>query len=181
MVSNRSITLASLLLHESPFPLSPLKQQDWRTVLAHCPLTLACHPQAYSREDYFIPFTVQIYFKALSVSPTNSCTKILSPLRQVCPSCCKACCHMDWPGIKTPKILLVSPGSETGIDLLGLPDSSLINPCKCKDRGKNTYAFDPSISHSRALKSFLIALRLLVATSSLLTRKLGNNQRTVPE
>lgn len=42
-------------------------------------------------------------------------------------------------------------------------------------------ASDPSISHSTALKSLLICLRFLVATSLLSTRKTDNTQRAVPE
>jgi len=39
--------------------------------------------------------------------------------------------------IKKPKILLVTPGSEPGIDLLALPVCSLIIPCNWKDRGEH--------------------------------------------
>jgi len=39
--------------------------------------------------------------------------------------------------VKKPKILLVTPGLEPGIDLPALPIPSLIIPCSWKDRGEH--------------------------------------------
>lgn len=57
--------------------------------------------------------------------------------------------------------------------LLSIPENARIE--------EKPLASDSSISHSRALKSLLIALRFLVTTSSLSTRRTDNNQRAVPE
>ncbi|KAK4824378.1 hypothetical protein QYF61_014038 [Mycteria americana] len=54
---------------------------------------------------------------------------------QVYPICHQqAWCHVHRPMIKKPDVLLVTAGSEPGIDLLALPVSFLIIPCNWKDR-----------------------------------------------
>lgn len=137
MVSNRSITLSSLLLHRSPsLSLSPLKQQDWRLhyhiVLWHWHGTLRSTLGSLMLSLSLFKSTLKVFQWALLSPAQRSC----SPLRQVCPSCCdQVWCHMDWPGIKTTKILPVTPGLDHGSDLLWLSDSFL-NPWKYKDRGK---------------------------------------------
>ena len=90
-------------------------------------------PRLISSEPSFIPFPLQIYFKAFLMNKLL-CEYAFPSLRQGYPVCCQqAGCCVDRPMIKNPKILLVTSGSEPGIDLLTLPISSLIIPCNWKD------------------------------------------------
>lgn len=63
----------------------------------------------------------------------------------------------------------MTPGLEPGIDLLFLPDSSLIISCNWKNREDIACSPDPLVSYPKALKYLLNVPGLLVATSLLPT------------
>lgn len=78
MVSNTSVTLASLLLCGCPSSTST-ETSDQRISPTHHPFWNAT-PRLISGEPGFIPFTLHILFEALSVTFANTCAKILFPL-----------------------------------------------------------------------------------------------------
>lgn len=132
-------------------------------------------PKLISSELGFILFPLQIWFKALTMSPDNSCAKILFPVEIDVPICHQqAWRHVDPSWVKTFKVLLVTPVLEPAIDLL----ISLFLPSSCPERMRNiTCAPDALHYCPRALKSLLIALELLVQIHCCLPEKsvMGNN------
>lgn len=87
MVSSTSITLALLLLHGNEVDISYVYGDGSLNDLTNTPSFKQCQatPRLISSDLVFIPFPLQIQFKAHSTCPANSCTKILFPLRQVYP------------------------------------------------------------------------------------------------
>jgi len=137
VVPNTLITLPSVLLHGSPSPAAT--EMTDRQTEGHCPSDIGVLHTGLSLASL-----------VLSLSPFKSSVKLfqwalLTPVQRCLSPCETGVPHMLPAGlvsrrptmIKTLKILPVTPDWEPGIDLLGLPVSSLVTPCSWKDRAEH--------------------------------------------
>lgn len=129
----------------------PLRWQSKGCIhsLLHCHVTHGL----ISRKPGFIPFSLQVQFKALSLSPADYCVNILFPLweRFICLQQAWCCDQSKSAG---------EPGLDLGICLLALSAYFLLFPYNLNDRRKYCFALDPLTRHTNALSSFWMALGL---------------------
>lgn len=136
MASNTSATLASLLPHASPSPIST--EMAGQGTLLSTPSFKYWYavPRLISIKVDFILSSLQKELKTLSVIPVNSWAMILFPLWDSCiPSLTSrlGVMHTDLSSRSCSKP--VKPDSETGLGVLALPASSCITPCNSKEKG----------------------------------------------
>ena len=149
---------------------SPPSLKQWHT-----------NPRLISSEPGFIPFSLQILFKALSMSPANSFAKNLFPLWDRCTLSVTSrpvlgrethdqkitkfwWRHQSWRQLL---ICWLFPFLPSSFPAIGRIENTACDP-------------DPLISLPTALKSVLLALGLLIATSSLPTWQSNDNSMAVP-
>lgn len=165
----------------------PYLHWDSRTSLACCPSNIGVVPPGLSLVSLFsslFPFksSLKLFPWALQTPVQRSCPPFET--RKVYPILHhdqQAWCHANWPMIKNPQILPVTPGLEAGIDLMALLVSSVIIPCNWRHRRKHYLCSWFFNLLSQGHKVVLIALRLLVASlHCYLPEKSDNNLRAVP-
>lgn len=138
-----------MVLHtpvQGHFKCAPVYSAHWagtqRTSLAHEPSNtgvlplslsprrvLSLSPYKSSLDDLFQWVLLTPWQRSFSLFETSA-----AHLQQ-------ACCCIDQSMIKTPKILLVMPASETVSDLPALSASSYTIPCNWKDRREDDLCF----------------------------------------
>ena len=112
---------------------------DWRSALAHHPINIGTPPPGLPLVSLVLSvFHFKSRLKLFQWGLLTPAHRFVFPFETDVPHLLPAglvLCRQTHE--QNPKILPVTVGSETGIDLLSLPVSFLIVPCNCKDRGEH--------------------------------------------